>query len=370
MKYSYYVTENDYITLLAGFIRKRDRKPLRRVMLFLMTFGQMALVAWLCYTRLERSQWTFYIVWSLLLAAFSILRVLTARQRAKGTLYRLKDNGQLPEDYWKEHRLFETKEGLVLQYGAARAVCALGQLSEVREEDGLLYLMVGENIFDIVPASAFASEEKKAAFLADMRHFQERGEEEEPETGGTSENDSGTPQDGKNGSVSICFEQDGKSFVRAQAGAFRAIYLKYQFVEKVSLLKLAVSIFLIVVAVMNPSVGTAALAVVLTIALNRNHLIVLTPLLYFRVKNELGEWTDGGVITLSAGEKVVRMSCGRRRIDVAYSDISVEEESRFGHLYSYGRLPMIIVPAAATETAEGKRFMAAVAAGRQPLRYR
>ena len=360
MKYSYYVTENDYITLLAGLIRRRDRKPLRLIMLLLTTVGQMGLVAWLCLTRLERSQWMFYIVWSVLLAAFSVLRVMTARLRAKGTLYRLKDNGQLPEDYWKEHKLFRTKEGLVLLYGDVRTVCPPGQLTDVREEDGLLYLMSGENIFNIVPVSTFAEEEKKQAFLEEMRAFRETRPAQKEEDAFSKED--------KN-AVRISYQQDGKTFVRTQAAAFRAIYTRYPLIEKISLLKLAASIFLIVVAVMNPSVGTAALAIVLTIALNRNHFIVLTPFLYVRVKNELGNWKDGGEIILSAESGGIRMSCRKEQIFVNYKEISVVEDSKIGRLYSWGRLPMIIVPEELTRTKEGKAFTAEAAAGRQPLRY-
>ena len=351
--------------MLAGFIRKRDQRLSRRIMLFLMTLGQMGLVAWLCMTKLERSQWAFYIVWSLLLAAVSILRVLTFRQRAKGTLLRLKDNGQLPEDFWKPHHLSETKEGLALTYGSVRTVCAPGELSSFLEEDGLIYLKAGENIFDIVPAGGFATEQKKQDFLDDLRHFCERGPsavEKDAGAGAFSEND-------KN-AKSILYKQDEKTFIRTQASAFRSVYMRYQFVEKVSLLKLAATVFLIAVAVMNFSAGTAVMAAALTTLLNRNHLLVLTPLLTLRVKKELGAWAEGEEIRLDAGSTGVRMRRGKEQVLVDYKEISAPEDGRYGRLYSWGRLPVIIVPPELLDTADGKAFLSAVETGRRPLRYR
>ena len=174
MKLRYKVSEKDYVALLAGLIRKKDAAPWRRVMFFVLTAGQMAVVAWLCIFRLAPGQRLFYIVWSLLLAGFTLLRRFTAPARAKGTLYRLKEGGQLPADFWEEHRLSEEEEGLVLCYGGVRTVCPRGSFSGFYEEDGLLYLKAGDGIFDIIPLETFSGPEKKEHFLSALRAFQEK----------------------------------------------------------------------------------------------------------------------------------------------------------------------------------------------------
>jgi len=353
MKLTYTVTENDYIRLLTQLIRKKDRRPFAMVTLFLLTAGQMILIAWLCVYRLERERWAFFIVWSVLIAAFTVLRRCTVRARARGTLYRLKANAQLPADYWKPHRLEETEDGLRLTYGDVRMLCPPGHFGGYEEHDELLYLYADAGIFDIIPAAALASPEKKKTICAGLDAFRGRAPELPPEL-----------SEPAGDAVELTVPFGEGEYLRAQVSAYRTMYARYQLAKPNSLVKLAVSVFLIVYAASRPSAGIAALAAALCLLLNRDHLMAFTPLAGLRIRRELGAWSDSREITLSASPAGIRQENGDTVLFVPYESISLSENGRVGRIFSWGRLPAIVVPGAVCQSAEGKAFLDQVASGR------
>ena len=169
MDMTYRVSKNAYIELLADMVRCNDSRPVKLFTTFLLTLGQMAAVAVLCATRLEGRERVFAIVWSLLLAGITLLRRRTVRQRAKGTLQRLEYAGQLPEDYWREHRLRTAGNELRVSYGGQRLSCPLHAVGPVEERADALYIYCGGTIFDIIPAEAFKNADAMQRFARDLR---------------------------------------------------------------------------------------------------------------------------------------------------------------------------------------------------------
>ena len=133
MELTYQVPRDAYVNLLESMIRKNDRRPLKMLTALLLTVGQMTAVILLCIFKLEGSQRIFVLIWSVLVAGITVLRRCTARQRAKGTLTRLEYSGQLPEDYWKKHRLTVAERELRLSYGEARLCCPLNAVGPVEQ---------------------------------------------------------------------------------------------------------------------------------------------------------------------------------------------------------------------------------------------
>lgn len=353
MKLTYTVTENDYIQLLSQLISKKDRKPFSMLTLFLLTIGQMGIVAWLCATRVERQNWVYLIVWSLLIAFITVLRRCTVRARAKGTLYRLKSNGQLVEDYWKPHRLEETDDGLRLTFGGTRILCPPGHLGALEENGDLLYIYADGTIFDIIPASAFSSRSKKENVLAALESFRGRPAELPPELAESEEEDV---------SITLSYEEGG--FLKEQVAAYRTLYARYQAVKTSSLLKLGVSIFFVVYTVYQGSRGTIALAAALCLLLNRDHLLAFTPLTGLRIRKELGAWSGCRELVLTAGSTGIRLKSPDTALFVPYSSIGLSEEAKIGRIFSWGRLPAIVIPKALRKTPEGMAFLDQVASGR------
>lgn len=176
MDMTYRVSKNAYIELLADMVRRNDSRPVKLFTTFLLTLGQMAAVAVLCATRLEGRERVFAIVWSLLLAGITLLRRKTVRQRAKGTLQRLEYAGQLPEDYWREHRLRTAGNELRVSYGGQRLSCPLHAVGPVEERADALYIYCGGTIFDIIPAEAFKNADAMQRFARDLRAAAEQAE--------------------------------------------------------------------------------------------------------------------------------------------------------------------------------------------------
>ncbi|MBQ6469567.1 MAG: hypothetical protein IJJ50_05910 [Lachnospiraceae bacterium] len=347
MKYTYQVSQDDYLAMLASMIRKQDAKPFRRLLLVLLTIGQMGMALWLCLTRLEKSQRVLLMTASVLLAALIVFWTFAVRFRAKGMLGQVRKTGQLPEDFWKLHRLEETKEGLALSYGSVRLVCDAGRLSFEKQENGQIWIQADSKIFDIVPDSAFPSEERKESFLAELGTVQEKAKKEKS----VYENE----EDGD--TCELQYPMDGKEWIRSQAAAFRAFYVRYRLFEKISVLKIAATVALIVLCVFRFSYGTAAMTAAFAVLLNDKHFVAFSPLLKRRIRKETGRWEDAGQIRLSALKNGIIMRGGSEELFVPYSHIQILESPKLGRVLAWEKMPAVIIPEAAADTEEGKAFL-------------
>ena len=89
------------------------------------------------------------------------------------------------------------------------------------------------------------------------RERQEEKQTKEEMKAGDGHTESGN---GTEAAPALTFPLTGEAFVRLQAQAFRAVYVRWQFTERMSLFKIAASVFLCIIAAVNFSWGTAALA--------------------------------------------------------------------------------------------------------------
>ena len=348
MKLEYTVTEQDYIALLTELIRNRDRSPMGCLTLLLLTVGQVAAAVWLCVFRLERERWPLFLVGSLLIAAITVFRRCTRGTRAKSTLYRLKANHQLPEDYWKPHRLSETRDGLQLAYGGTKAVCPPEALGQAEQHGSLLYLHAGEAIFDMIPDAAFPDAEAKERFLARLDAIRAKALEAPPE-------EDAAP-------LSLSFAEG--AFLSAQVSAHRALYARHKLNRPASLVKLALSVFLLGYAARQHSAANLILAAAISVLLNYEPLLTFTPLARPRLRKELGAWADSRDIALAAGASGIRCVSGSNSLLVPYGAIRLSEDARVGRILYWGRQPAVVLPPEQCATAEGKAFLDRVAEGR------
>lgn len=337
MNLTYAVTKDNYIHLLAELIRRNERRPIKRIVFLLTTVGQMALVAILCSFQLDREQWPFFIIWSLLVAGVQTLRRLTVRQRAKGTLERFLYTNQLPEDYWKPHHLRETSEGLLLTFGGVRQLCAPEHLTRFEETGEQLHLYAGEGIFDIIPLSTFPTTQAKTEFLQALDIFRQRIT---PESG----NPTSMEPPGGYGEVCCTYSLEGDAFCQAQVSAFRTLYLRYQFGRSSSLVRLAISVCLILNFLAQPSMLMGLFSLALILTMNMKHLTALTSLGRIRIQRELGDWKEGGLLKLSAGNAGIWFSNGQEYVLIPYGKINAMEKTKHSRVLSWGRFPAITIP--------------------------
>lgn len=317
MDMTYRVSQNAYIELLADMVRRNDSRPVKLFTTFLLTLGQMAAVAVLCATRLEGRERVFAIVWSLLLAGITLLRRRTVRQRAKGTLQRLEYAGQLPEDYWREHRLRTAGNELRVSYGGQRLSCPLHAVGPVEERTDALYIYCGGTIFDIIPAEAFQNAEAMQRFARDLT-----------------------------------WEMDEKQFLDGQFIAFRTLYYRYRFVRRATFIRLAASVAAVVNLMANRTpLGIAASAVVLLVA-NLENISMIPALSRLRIRRELGAWEGSCAFRLSMQQDTLLFASEKSAVTIPVDKINLCEKVGAYYIIAWSSFPAVILPESAAQSPE------------------
>lgn len=335
---TYQVPRQAYAGLLADMIRKNDRRPLRVAAALLLTVGQMAAVALLCVFRLEPGQRAFFLVWSLLLAGLTVLRRCTVRQRANGTLQRLEYTGQLPQDYWKEHRL-RIKDGeLRLRYGDQILSCPLYGISRVEERADCLFLYCGETVFDIVPESAFSGADAMGRWARDLR-AQAAGSSPPAETAPEPSGDA------------VSWTMEEKAFQEGQYQAYRILYYRFRFLRPATFVRLAVSAGAAVSLVYNRAPANTALCAALLLLANVENISMIPPLCRLRIRRELGEWKGGGTFRLALEGDVLIYTSGHARAEIPLHKINLCQEFGDLQLIAWSSFPAVAMPRETARTA-------------------
>lgn len=324
MDMTYRVSKNAYIELLADMVRRNDSRPVKLFTTFLLTLGQMAAVAVLCATRLEGRERVFAIVWSLLLAGITLLRRRTVRQRAKGTLQRLEYAGQLPEDYWREHRLRTAGNELRVSYGGQRLSCPLHAVGPVEERADALYIYCGGTIFDIIPAEAFKNAEAMQRFARDLRAAAEQAEM-------PGEKADAVPT----AAADLTWEMDEKQFLDGQFIAFRTLYYRYRFVRRATFIRLAASV-----------------AAVVNLMANLENISMIPALSRLRIRRELGAWEGSCAFRLSMQQDTLLFASEKSAVTIPVDKINLCEKVGAYYIIAWSSFPAVILPESAAQSPE------------------
>lgn len=332
MNLNYYVPRESYIYLLAEMIRKNDRRPIRLFTAFLATVGQFGIVLALCVFKLERSQWPFFLIWSVLLVGLTILRRSTVSLRAKGTLQRLEYTGQLPPDYWEKHRLEIHDSALVLNYGQQESTCALSSVSRIDELQGALYVYCENAVFDIIPQTAFDSSEDMHAYAQHLLQLAQ--EKRSVQTVCASKSDTS----------GLTWEMDPDDFLDGQYFAYRTLYYRYRFLRKATFLRLAVSVFAVVNLMANRSAVNIIICVLLLLLANLENISMIPAICRKRIRTETGNWSGSRKFGLSIGEEGLSFSSGQEQVSIPFDRINLCEEIQTYFVISWNQFPAVILP--------------------------
>lgn len=333
MVLNYQVPREAYISLLADMIRRNDRRPIRVLTALLLTVGQLGVVIALCIFKLDAGQRPFFLIWSVLLAALTVLRRATVRMRAKGTLQRLEYSGQLPGDYWDKHRLKIRDGELRLQYGQQECSCALSAISRIDEVHEALYIYCGEAVFDIVPLSAFDGPEQMAAFARKLREM--------------SREDLSAREEKAKGealTAELRWEMGAREFLNAQYLAYRTLYYRYRFLRKATFLRLAVSVFAVVNLVTNPNTVNIVLCAVLLLLANLENLSMIPLICKKRISLETGNWGESGEYGLTLEEGGLRLLSRQEQVHIPFEKIIFCEEIRNYCVIAWNNFPAVVIP--------------------------
>ena len=327
MDMTYRVSKNAYIELLADMVRRNDSRPIKLLTTFLLTLGQMAAVAVLCATRLEGRERVFAIVWSLLLAGI--------------TLQRLEYAGQLPEDYWREHRLRTAGNELRVSYGGQRLSCPLHAVGPVEERTDALYIYCGGTIFDIIPAEAFKNADAMQRFARDLRAAAEQAEMPGEKTDAV-----------PTAAADLTWEMDEKQFLDGQFIAFRTLYYRYRFVRRATFIRLAASVAAVVNLMANRTpLGIAASAVVLLVA-NLENISMIPALSRLRIRRELGAWEGSCAFRLSMQQDTLLFASEKSAVTIPVDKINLCEKVGAYYIIAWSSFPAVILPESAAQSPE------------------
>ena len=340
MELTYQVPREAYIELLADMIRRNDRRPLRVVTFLLLTVVQMAVVILLCLLRLEPGQRVFFLVWSVLVAALAVLRRRTVGLRAKGTLQRLEYTGQLPEDFWKKHRLRTVDGELRLSYGDHRLACPLSAVDRIEERAHALHLYCGGTIFDIVPEAAFRDREAMCAWARTLRELAARTEAPAPAGGDGTEAD-------------LVWSMEERAFTDGQYLAYRTLYYRYRFLRTATFLRLAVSVLAVISLMGTASVAGRVLAVVILLLANLENISMLPLLCRMRIRREVGAWQGGSEYRLTLRGDALVYASDRAEVNIPLQKINLCEQVGPYFVIAWNNFPAVILPPEVWQTPGG-----------------
>lgn len=340
MKLIYTVPRELYIILMEDMIRKRERRPLGMFLYFILTIGQFAGCLLVGFLRMEGKSRYFLLIWSVLLAALTILRRSTVPQRAKGLLMRLEDSGQLPKDFWEKHILQVKKDILQLRYGAQELTCPLAGISRVEERTDAVYIWCGETIFDMVPLTAFHGPEGVKDFI--------RGLEQLSAT---------TPMPGQaevpmENSSCISWSIDEKKFLDGQFLAFRTLYYKYRFLRAATFIRLGISVMAVINIMRDLSPVNLAISIVILIVANLENISMIPFICKFRIRRELGAWKGSKQFRLAKQGDAFLFASETTSVRIPLKKIRLYQQTGSDTIIAWSDFPAMVIPTSVTKTEE------------------
>lgn len=348
MKLTYTVPRELYIILMEDMLRKRERRPLGMFLYFILTIGQFAGCVVVGFLRMEGKQRYFLLVWSVLLAALTVLRRSTVPQRAKGLLARLEDSGQLPKDYWEKHILQVKKDILQLRYGAQELTCPLAGISRVEERKEAVYIWSGETIFDMVPLSVFQGPEAVQKFVHSLEQLSET-----------------TPMPGQETVVAetgscITWSLSEKAFIDGQYLAFRTLYYKYRFLRTATFIRLALSVMAVINIMRDLAPVNLALSIIVLVVVNLENISMIPFICKFRIRREIGAWKGSDQFRLVSQGDSFLFASENNSVRIPMDKILLYQQIGSDTVIAWSDFPAVIIPASCAGTEEAREVLAGI----------
>ena len=169
MELQYTFTKEEYEKTVEALLRRRRNSPLSLILLALLTVVQFGgvLAAILRY-HTPPGQTALLLGLSLAICAIQIFYRYATGLRARSQTARAIQRGQIREDFWKKQRLRLQDDLLTLRCGKTELSYDCAYYSGSSQAAGTLLLVFtkGKTVHQLmVPASAFASDAQKQAFL-------------------------------------------------------------------------------------------------------------------------------------------------------------------------------------------------------------
>ena len=222
MELQYTFTKEEYEKTVEALLRRRRNSPLSLILLALLTLVQFGgvLAAILRY-HTSPGQTALLLGLSLAICAIQIFYRYATGLRARSQTVRAIQRGQIREDFWKKQRLRLQDDLLSLRCGKTELSYDCAYYSGSSEAAGTLLLVFtkGKTVHQLmVPASAFASDAQKQAFLDALQAGKLRSIQ-----AGFAKARGPRPE---NADFSLAWRCSRRDFARDQVRAVRAAYTR------------------------------------------------------------------------------------------------------------------------------------------------
>ena len=349
MKFSYKITETDYVNILMTMMKRAERTPVRMLSFLVLTVFQMCWVGYILITAgLAPRDMVILGALSATLAFINTLYRALRRKRAERALRNLKNSGQILPAYWEKHVITVHDGEISLDFGGIHLAAGCPDIGPVVESDGLLLLYVDGRFFEAVPLRTFSTDGDKSRFLGLLKESGDTGE---------------APFDIPEGAFwALAYDTDGRDFLLSQVRCFRAVWLGRNMRKPFPIIKLIAGVYMLYYAVAKASLITGIFLALFVIAINLTAIIVLSPAAKFYLIRKVPEISlpESRPVKVTAyftGDKAYVRAIGRVS-ELRLRDVTLCRTLGRDIAVYFGAWPALVIPPSAFKSREeGDKFV-------------
>lgn len=278
MELRYSVSEHDYIRHLEARRRERLRQPVNIFLTVIMALIPLGIFVF-CWAKRLFSGWPLAAlgVVTTVLAAANLSVRLGYWKRADAGVAVMKKTGDISKDFWQEHRLSVSEEGVTLKSGGYSAQYGWAVFGGFERRDGLLLPIFNAQPIDLIPAQALERQGGPEAFQRAFTEIAKRG----LRAGQARER--GRVQ----GEPLLRYAYTKDAYLRDQRDAQRRRYTTRLIWNRAILAKLFLSGVMIYAASASTSLWMRLVYILILLLLNYEHIHSFSPLLKRQLERQL-----------------------------------------------------------------------------------
>ena len=261
--------------------------------------------------------------WQLGLFALAAVALSGANFYTRARYWR-KDDTKLPksihrsdDEFWKEHRLIASKDGVVIHCGSLKREYPWAAFGGFEEFEELLIPIFNAQSADLIPIRALDSMGGSAAFQETFTKLAKSSMQALAAQG--AENAEPAPV-----ALTFSYSYTADTYIRDQRDATRKRYTTKLFLNRAVMSKFALTVLMIYAIATAKSAGMVLVYAAIALILNYEHISVFTPLLEKRMRKELRSLIalqPDRKATLTLTNKRLRVAGDLHYLDLPFTDI-------------------------------------------------
>lgn len=278
MELRYSVSERDYVRHLEARRKERLRRPVNILFTVITALIPLGIFVF-CWVQGLFSGWPLAALGAVTaaLAAANLSVRLGWWKRADAGLAVMKKTGKVSEDFWREHRLSVSEEGVTLKSGGYSAQYGWACFGGFEEREGLLLPIFNAQPIDLIPTEALERQGGTEAFRRAFTELAKQGlRAGQAEARGR-----------VRGEPLLRYSYDKNTYLRDQRDAQRRRYTTRLIWNRAVLAKLLLSGVMIYAACSSESLWLRLAYVLILLLLNYEHIHSFSPLLERQLERQL-----------------------------------------------------------------------------------